>query len=61
MREPEKDRDMDEQREYREFIPLKNPLPAPPRRSHIRMEFDLADPGEDDFDLEIGDEDDFDI
>ena len=40
---------------------LKSPLPAPPRKSHIRMEFDLTDPDEDDFDLEIGDEDDFDI
>ena len=38
-----------------------NPLPAPPRRSHIRMEFDLTDSDEDDFDLEIADGDDFDI
>ena len=61
MRDQEKNRDMNERGEYSEFIPLKNPLPAPPRRSHIRMEFDLADPGEDDFDLEISEEDDFDI
>ena len=47
--------------ENREFIPLKNRLPQPPRRSHIRMEFDLTDPEEDDFDLEISEEDDFDI
>ena len=43
------------------FRLLKNPLPAPPRRSHIRMEFDLTDSDEDDFDLEIADGDDFDI
>ena len=54
--------------ENREFIPLKNPLPQPPRRSHIRMEFDLTAPEErairdtlDDFELEISEEDDFDI
>ena len=33
------------------FRLLKNPLPAPPRRSHIRMEFDLTDSDEDDFDI----------
>jgi hypothetical protein len=43
------------------FRLLKSPLPAPPRRSHIRMEFDLTDSDEDDFDLEIADGDDFDI
>ena len=43
------------------FRLLKKPLPAPPRRSHIRMEFDLTDSDEDDFDLEIADGDDFDI
>lgn len=43
------------------FTPLKNPLPAPKRKSHIRMEFDLTDSDEDDFDLEISDGDDFDI
>lgn len=43
------------------FRLLKNPLPAPTRRSHIRMEFDLTDSDEDDFDLEISDGDDFDI
>ena len=43
------------------FRLLKNPLPPPPRRSHIRMEFDLTDSDEDDFDLEIADGDDFDI
>ena len=40
---------------------MNNPLPAPPKRSHIRMEFDLTDSDEDDFDLEISDGDDFDI
>ena len=35
------------------FRLLKNPLPSPPKRSHIRMEFDLTDSDEDDFDLEI--------
>ena len=45
---------------------LKNPLPVPARRPHVRMEFDLTDEwdltGEaDDFDLEISDEDDFDL
>ena len=43
------------------FRLLKNPLPSPPKRSHIRMEFDLTDSDEDDFDLEISEEDDFDI
>ena len=47
--------------EEKEFRLLKNPLPPPPRRSHIRMEFDLTDSDEDDFDLEIADGDDFDI
>ena len=45
---------------------LKNPLPVPKRRTHTRMEFDLADtwdiPGEQDhFDIEISEDDDFDI
>ena len=40
---------------------LKNPLPGPPRKTHIRMEFDLTDSDEDEFDLEISEEDDFDI
>ena len=61
MRDQEKNRDMNERGEYSEFIPLKNPLPAPPRRSHIRMEFDLADSEENNFDLEISEKDDFDI
>jgi hypothetical protein len=43
------------------FTLLKNPLPEPPRRSHVRMEFDLICGEEDEFDLEIGEEDDFDI
>ena len=37
--------------EEKEFRLLKNPLPPPPRRSHIRMEFDLTDSDEDDFDI----------
>ena len=45
----------------REFRLLKNPLPEPPRKNHIRMEFDLTDPEEDEFDLEISEDDDFDI
>lgn len=45
---------------------LKNPLPVPKRRPHVRMEFDLTDdwdiPGEQDhFDIDISDDDDFDI
>ena len=40
---------------------LKNPLPEPPRRSHIRMEFDITDPENNAFDIEISGEDDFDI
>ena len=45
---------------------LKNPLPVPKRRPHVRMEFDLADEwevphGQDHFDIEISDDDDFDI
>ena len=44
-----------------EFRLLKNPLPGPPRKNHIRMEFDLTDSEEDEFDLEISEEDDFDI
>lgn len=45
---------------------LKNPLPLPERRPHVRMEFDLADdwdiPEEEEhFDLEIAEDDDFDI
>lgn len=41
---------------------LKNPLPEPPRREHIRMTFDFTDTAEeDDFDIEVSDNDDFDI
>lgn len=41
---------------------LKNPLPEPPRHTHIRMEFDLTDnESGDDFDIEVSDDDDFDI
>ena len=45
---------------------LKNPLPVPKRRPHVRTEFDLADEwevphGQDHFDIEISDDDDFDI
>lgn len=47
--------------EAQRFIPLKNPLPEPPRRSHIRMEFDITDPENDEFDLEVSSGDDFDI
>lgn len=44
-----------------EFRLLRSPLPQPPRKTHIRMEFDLTDSEEDEFDLEIGEDDDFDI
>ena len=40
--------------ETRPFALLKNPLPGPPKRSHIRMEFDITDPEDDEFDIEIG-------
>lgn len=45
---------------------LKNPLPVPKRRPHVRMEFDLTDdwdiPEEEEhFDFEIAEDDDFDI
>lgn len=40
---------------------LKNPLPEPQRRPHIRMEFDITDPENDEFDIEISSGDDFDI
>ncbi|MDO5476147.1 MAG: hypothetical protein Q4F43_03425 [Eubacteriales bacterium] len=45
---------------------LKNPLPVPKRRAHVRMEFDLEDDwdlpeGRDDFDIEIPEGDDFDL
>ncbi len=45
---------------------LKNPLPVPKRRPHVRMEFDLTDdwdiPEEQDhFDLEIDEDDEFDL
>ena len=45
---------------------LKNPLPLPERRPHVRMEFDLLDdwdiPEEEDhFDFEIREDDDFDL
>jgi hypothetical protein len=46
---------------HSEFRLLKNPLPEPPRRSHVPMDFDLAVPDDDDFDLMTGEEDDFDI
>ena len=52
------DRQGEEDRQYRL---LKNPLPEPPRRSHVRMEFDIEDPEDDEFDLEIMSDDDFDI
>jgi len=48
-----------------EFRLLKNPLPAPVRKSHVRMEFDLEEPDEEgsetEFDYLISDDDDFDI
>ena len=47
--------------ETRPFALLKNPLPEPPKRSHMRMEFDITDPEDDEFDIEIGSGDDFDI
>lgn len=40
---------------------LKNPLPQPPRRSHVRMEFDVETPDHDEFDIDIPEDDDFDI
>lgn len=45
---------------------LKNPLPVPKRRPHVRMEFDLTDDwdiphDQDHFDIEISEDDDFDI
>ncbi|HAB94469.1 MAG TPA: hypothetical protein DCF49_06870 [Lachnospiraceae bacterium] len=40
---------------------LKNPLPGPPTRAHVRMEFDVETPEDDDFDIEIPEGDDFDI
>lgn len=45
---------------------LKNPLPVPKRRAHVRMEFDLTDDwdipdDQDHFDLEIAEDDDFDL
>ena len=45
---------------------LKNPLPVPKRRPHVRMEFDLMDDwdipvGQEHFDIDISDDDDFDI
>ncbi len=45
---------------------LKNPLPVPKRRPHIRMEFDLMDDWDipqdrEHFDIEIPEDDDFDI
>lgn len=45
---------------------LKNPLPVPKRRAHVRMEFDLTDDwdipdDQDHFDLEIEEDDDFDL
>ena len=44
-----------------EFRLLKNPLPGPPRKTHIRMEFDLTDSDEAEIDLEIRQYDDFDL
>lgn len=55
------DPDNDPGTEREAFKLLKNPLPEPPRRNHVRMEFDLAMNGEDEFDLEISEDDDFDI
>ncbi len=52
------------EQEVNEFRLLKNPLPAPVRKSHVRMEFDLQDPeegSEAEFDYLISDDDDFDI
>ena len=46
--------------ETRPFIPLNNPLPVPEKRPHLRMEFDIEDPEDDEFDLEIMSDDDFD-
>lgn len=45
---------------------LKNPLPVPKRRAHVRMDFDLNDDWEipeelSHFDYEIAEDDDFDI
>ena len=45
---------------------LKNPLPVPKRRQHVKMEFDLIDdwdipPEQDHFDYDVAEDDDFDI
>lgn len=45
---------------------LKNPLPVPKRKPHVRMEFDLLDDwdiprGQEHFDVEIDEDDDFDL
>ena len=47
--------------EMRPFIPLKNPLPGPAKKPHIRMELDIEVSDDDEFDLETGSGDDFDI
>lgn len=47
--------------ETRPFIPLNNPLPVPEKRPHLRMEFDIEVPEDDEFDFETGSGDDFDI
>ena len=56
-REPN-DRQEEEERQHRL---LKKPRAEPHRRSHVRMEFDIEDPEDDEFDLEINSDDDFDI
>ena len=56
-REPN-DRQDEEDRQYRL---LKNPLPEPARRSHVRMEFDVETKDQDEFDIDIPEDDDFDI
>lgn len=53
--DPEKDRGMS-------FHFLRNPLPEPRKKAHVKMDFDLELTDEtDEFDLEIDDDDDFDV
>lgn len=53
--DPENDRGMS-------FHFLRNPLPEPRKKAHVKMDFDLELTDEtDEFDVEIDDDDDFDM
>ncbi len=57
-------REKDKDEELEEIHFLKNPLPQPKKRGHVRMEFDIPEEAydiNDDFDITVSEDDDYDI